>query len=138
MSPSATWEPVYTARVAEASETVSAALPSGFREEARSRLPPALVAALREIAEGPLESLPSLRIILFGSRATGRGGPRSDFDLGFDAVQPLEARVTTEIRERIDNLPILQTVDVVDLSQVSAEFRSLAESEAVALYERHA
>jgi len=124
--------------VAEASETVSAALPSGFREEARSRLPPALVAALREIAEGPLESLPSLRIILFGSRATGRGGPRSDFDLGFDAVQPLEARVTTEIRERIDNLPILQTVDVVDLSQVSAEFRSLAESEAVALYERRA
>lgn len=94
----------YTASVAEASKTVSVALPSGFREEARSRLPPALVAALREIAEGPLESLPSLRIILFGSRATGRGGPRSDFDLGFDAVQPLDARVTTEIRERIDNL----------------------------------
>jgi predicted nucleotidyltransferase len=124
--------------VAEASETVSAALPSGFGEEAHSRLPPALVAALREIAEGPLASLPSLRIILFGSRATGRGGPRSDFDLGFDAGEPLDARVTTEIRERIDNLPILQTVDIVDLSQVSAEFRALAESEAVALYERRA
>ena len=46
--------------------------------------------------------------------------------------------MTTEIRERIDNLPIFQTVDVVDLSQVSAEFRALAESEAVALYERRA
>jgi predicted nucleotidyltransferase len=131
-------EPVYTASVAEASETTSAALPSGFGEAACSRLPPALVAVLGEITEGPLASLPSLRIILFGSRATGRGGPRSDFDLGFDAAGPLDPRVTTEIRERIDNLPIFQTVDVVDLSQVSAEFRAVAESEAVALYERRA
>jgi predicted nucleotidyltransferase len=124
--------------VSEASETERAALPSGFREETRSRLPPVLIEALREIAQGPLSRLPSLRIILFGSRATGRGGPRSDFDLGFDAAEPLDARVTTEIRERLDNLPILQTVDVVDLSQASAEFRALAESEAVALYERRA
>ena len=124
--------------MAEASETTSEALPPGFGEEACSRLPPALVAALGEITEGTLASLPSLRIILFGSRATGRGRPRSDFDLGFDAAGPLDARVTTEIRERIDKLPIFQTVDVVDLSQVSAEFRAVAESEAVALYERRA
>lgn len=67
---------------------------------------------------------PDYRVLLFGSWASGSAGERSDIDLGIAGPAPLDASVLYEIREGIDELATLYTVDVVDLQQVGQEFRS--------------
>jgi predicted nucleotidyltransferase len=66
------------------------------------------------------------RLFLFGSRATGRAGERSDFDVGIDAGAAVPAVVMDGIREELEDLPTLYTVDLVDFATVSEEFRRVA------------
>jgi predicted nucleotidyltransferase len=70
----------------------------------------------------------SYRLFLFGSRATGQGTERSDIDLGLDAGGEVPVGVMGAIGGDLEDLPILQTVDVVDFSRVSPEFRRVAEA----------
>lgn len=55
------------------------------------------------------------RLYLFGSRAQGRSTPRSDYDLGLLAEHPIGLAVTSQIRAGLEALPIMQTVDLIDL-----------------------
>jgi predicted nucleotidyltransferase len=73
------------------------------------------------------------RAVLFGSRATGRSGPASDWDVGLLGPAPLGGDVVERVREALDELPTLHTFDVVDLATVSEEFRAAALRNAVAL-----
>ena len=64
-----------------------------------------------------------VRIYLFGSRATDRAGRRSDFDIAV-LPAPGSARLKlAELRERLEELNIPYSVDLVDLSEASARFR---------------
>ena len=49
-------------------------------------------------------------VILFGSRAKGTALPQSDIDIAVSGVSDIEA-----LRDRIDEIPTLYTVDLVDL-----------------------
>ena len=91
-----------------------------------------------QLAEKILANEPMLRIVLFGSHAAGTADERSDFDIGVDARHPLSAEKVVGLREAFDELPILQSVDVVDFWCVDAEFRAIAEKDEVVLYERNA
>lgn len=49
-------------------------------------------------------------VILFGSRAKGTNGERSDFDIAVSGVKDI-----IRLREIVDDLPTLYEIDVVDL-----------------------
>lgn len=72
------------------------------------------------------ELLAGYRVVLFGSWAEGTARPGSDIDIGIVGEQPLSKRVLVSIRERIDDLPTLRKVDIVDLASVSERFRTRA------------
>jgi predicted nucleotidyltransferase len=55
-------------------------------------------------------------LYLFGSRALGARTPRSDYDLAIWAEPPLDLATLSQIREELEDLPILQRVDLVELS----------------------
>ncbi|MCP9440453.1 MAG: nucleotidyltransferase domain-containing protein [Nitrospira sp.] len=90
----------------------------------------------REVASTLLVSEPRVKLFLFGSRATGRAGVRSDIDVGIDLGHPMVPEVLAAVRDAFDDLPILQKVDVVDFSSVDEAFRAVALQQTRSLYER--
>lgn len=64
--------------------------------------------------------------VLFGSRATGRARPGSDWDIGVLGPAALGGAVIETIREELDELPTLHSFDVVDLTTVPEYFRNTA------------
>ncbi|MEI8027419.1 MAG: nucleotidyltransferase domain-containing protein [Pseudomonadota bacterium] len=67
------------------------------------------------------------KILLFGSRARGDAGDRSDFDFAIDTPFPQKIAELRAILE--DNPYTLLSFDVVDLNSVSPEFRKRIISE---------
>jgi predicted nucleotidyltransferase len=74
---------------------------------------------------------PGFRAFLFGSRASGRARPGSDWDVGLLGPEPLRGALVERIREALDGIRTLHSFDVVDLSTVPAGFRDLALRHAV-------
>lgn len=106
--------------------------------QAEPALPAGFPAAVRALAATVLAGEPRVRVFLFGSRATGRGDPRSDIDLGIDLGHPIDPETLTRLREAFDEMPILQKVDVVDFASVDADFRRVALERTVLVFERQA
>jgi predicted nucleotidyltransferase len=73
------------------------------------------------------------RLVLFGSRATGRATARSDWDVGVVGPTPLDGALLERMREALDALPTLRRFDLVDLSAVAPALRERALREGVAL-----
>lgn len=71
------------------------------------------------------------RVHLFGSRARGTATPRSDYDLALQADAPLDFATLARIRAELDELPVLQRIELVDLAAASTDFvrRALEGSE---------
>ena len=76
---------------------------------------------------------PNHYAVLFGSRATGTSGSRSDWDIGLAGPGPLDGAIVERIRETLDGLPTLAAFDVVDLAGAPAGLRDRALREGVAL-----
>lgn len=104
----------------------------------KDELPRSLLSAVERALEGPLAGYRPLRVFLFGSRADGTAGPRSDYDIGVDAGRPLSARDLTETRETFDAAPLLARVDVVDFARVDDGFRNHALRATLILHDRAA
>ena len=74
-------------------------------------------------------------VYLFGSRARGDALPTSDIDLGIICENPKHsATIINLLKEQIENSNIPYNVDVVDLSQVSEDFRKKALKESVIIW----
>jgi predicted nucleotidyltransferase len=71
--------------------------------------------------------------VLFGSRATGRAGSRSDWDIGLLGPTPLRGAILAHIREDLDAMRTLHSFDVVDLGAVPDYFRRVALARAIIL-----
>lgn len=69
-------------------------------------------------------TLPTARIILFGSRATGKAWTGSDIDLALDNHGPVPLTTLSKLRETIEESLVPYTVDLVDISMVDAAMRS--------------
>ncbi|MEJ5173224.1 MAG: nucleotidyltransferase domain-containing protein [Hydrogenothermaceae bacterium] len=74
------------------------------------------------------------RVILFGSRARGTATKSSDIDIAVDLN--LDYREERKLKEKLDEISGLYTVDVVFLPKVKEEFRQQILKEGVVLYER--
>jgi predicted nucleotidyltransferase len=66
------------------------------------------------------------RVFLFGSRATGRARPNSDFDVGVIGDDPLPLQDFYAIEDQLEDLPTLCKIDWVDFNRASPRFRERA------------
>ena len=73
--------------------------------------------------------LKKYKVFFFGSRVSGGGSDRSDIDVGIEGGAPVPDRVWAEIKEEIENLPLLHKIEIVDFKRVSRVFRQVAEQD---------
>ena len=64
------------------------------------------------------------RMLLFGSRAEGRHGPGSDFDIAVDGKK-ISVRKRRELREKLEEVSGLHKVDIIFLESVDKEFKDI-------------
>lgn len=81
---------------------------------------------LRTLKETVTTSLKNekVKIILFGSRARGNNHLSSDVDIGIIPAGEFDEKPITLLKEKIENLNIPYKIDIVNLSEVSEEFRN--------------
>lgn len=81
---------------------------------------------LRTLKETVTTSLKNekVKIILFGSRARGNNHLSSDVDIGIILAGEFDEKPITLLREKIENLNIPYKIEIVNLSEVSEEFRN--------------
>ncbi len=83
-------------------------------------LPPQYLATVREIL---MRNAPGVPVYAFGSRVNGRSRKFSDLDLALAPEHSLDWRVLARLREAFEESDLPITVDVIDWSQVSPEFK---------------
>jgi uncharacterized protein len=66
------------------------------------------------------------KVFFFGSRVTGRGDERSDIDVGIYGSEPVPPRIWLDIREAVEELPVLYKIDLIDFQRASPSFREVA------------
>lgn len=83
---------------------------------------------LREIVAcvGAELDLSQYQLFLFGSRATGHARESSDIDVGVKGEAPLSFETLARIKNRLDELDTLYTIDFVDCTDVSEDFAQVA------------
>lgn len=59
-----------------------------------------------------------VKVLLFGSRATGQASRTSDIDVAVYPEEPLSPGVLSTIRQELDESKIPYFVDLVDMSQL--------------------
>lgn len=79
---------------------------------------------VRKITKKYLNS--KYKVFVFGSRVTGKGSDRSDIDVGIEGPKPIPVEVLGNIKEEMDDLPFLYSIDVVDFKTVSSDFYKVA------------
>ena len=65
-------------------------------------------------------------VFVFGSRAEGKAKKFSDFDIGVQGGKPLPALTKALIEEELEESDIPLTVDLVDFSLTTEDFRKIA------------
>ena len=79
---------------------------------------------------------PHYQVFYFGSQATGKATPRSDFDIGLKAEHKIPLEVIAKIREDLEAIAILQKIDLIDFASVSEQFLREATEAAKIIYEQ--
>ncbi len=79
--------------------------------------------------------LTKYRAFFFGSRVTGMGNDRSDIDVGIEGPASVPNGTLATIREEVDALRTLYTIEVVDFTTTSDAFRRVAKERIESLEE---
>ena len=66
------------------------------------------------------------KVFFFGSRVTGTFKPESDIDVGIEGDLPLPGNIFEEIKEELDDIPTIHSIDLVDFKKVSKDFKKIA------------
>jgi len=90
---------------------------------------------LERIVSFLVRNLHPERIILFGSRARGNNRPGSDFDIAVEGGRRLDFRARRKLKEELEDLLGLYSLDLVFLDEVSPEFRQVI-LKGVVVYEK--
>lgn len=78
------------------------------------------------------------KVILFGSRARGDSGERSDYDFAVDDYgisNQRWARFSLEVKEKV---PTLKEIEIIRMSQIDGTFRERILKEGIIVYEPQA
>ena len=73
------------------------------------------------------------KVFLFGSRAIGDARKFSDIDIGIKTAKKLPSETKLAIEEAFEESNIPYTIDVVDFSQTSDQFRDVALKKIISL-----
>ncbi|MBI4126493.1 MAG: nucleotidyltransferase domain-containing protein [Deltaproteobacteria bacterium] len=82
-----------------------------------------------------IKELTPKRVYLFGSRAKNKALTNSDFDFALDC-EPPDMATRRVMKEKLEDIAGLYTVDVVFLSEVEPGFRDLVVQTGKVLYEQ--
>ena len=88
------------------------------------------LALLQEILRAHISGA---KIWAFGSRAKGTAKRGSDLDIAFDIGSVLNFSVKARLVEALDEAPLPYNVDLIDLHDISPEFRALIDAHKIAL-----
>jgi len=82
----------------------------------------------REVLEivGKYLGLKEYRLFFFGSRVSGKGSERSDIDIGIEGPKPVPVETIAKIREGLENIETLYSIDIVDFGSASGDFKKVA------------
>lgn len=83
-----------------------------------------------------IERLRPRRILLFGSRARGNAQAGSDIDLAVEGALPASFREERRLREALDELAGIYSVDLVFLDRCDEEFRTRIKRTGKVLYDQ--
>lgn len=75
---------------------------------------------------GKYLNLRNYRVFFFGSRVSGKGGERSDVDVGIEGNEPVPDTALAGIREEIEELRTLYSIDIVDFDRADDDFKKVA------------
>lgn len=90
---------------------------------------------LKRIIKLIIEDIDPQKIILFGSRAKERCSHSSDYDVAVDAKN-IRFRDKRKVRERIDEIIGLHSIDLIFFNDVDAEFKNIILRTGKVIYER--
>jgi predicted nucleotidyltransferase len=83
-----------------------------------------------------VEKTDPARIILFGSRAKRTAHYGSDIDIALEGVHELSVRDYRLLKEEIDKVSGLYSVDIVFIDKVDNSFKRIIQDTGVILYEK--
>ena len=83
-----------------------------------------------------VEKLQPKRVLLFGSRAKGENKPYSDIDLAVELNQKIDFRLKRKIKEVIEDISGMYSVDIVYLNECSENFKNVVYKTGKVLYEK--
>ena len=63
------------------------------------------------------------RVFLYGSWASLSARPTSDVDIAIMGTEPVRDTIFMKIRQELENLSKLRSIDIVDLNKADREFR---------------
>ncbi len=98
--------------------------------------------AVKEIIDNIVEFLkdPQFqveKIILFGSRAKKENKKFSDIDIAIVTKQKLDIRTKRKIKDKIEELSGIYSVDLIFLEQTSNEFKEIIKETGITIYEKN-
>lgn len=79
--------------------------------------------------------LKGYKIVLFGSRVTGKAHDRSDFDVGIVGDRPIGLRTFYEIDSLLESIETLYRIDLVDLNRAAPALKREALKAVEPLYD---
>jgi predicted nucleotidyltransferase len=79
------------------------------------------------------ENIPEYKVVVFGSRATGKQKVHSDLDLCVTGKEPLSLEKLANLREDFSESDLPIRVDIVDSTTVTPEFKKIIETSALPL-----
>jgi predicted nucleotidyltransferase len=68
----------------------------------------------------------SYKPYFFGSRVEGTSNERSDIDIGIESLMPLDNLIIGQIKDELEELPILFKIDFMDFNEVTENFKKIA------------
>ncbi len=96
--------------------------------------PPRVVTLASEVADKARELLgDDIDVIWFGSWIRGNAQPHSDIDLAIDAERPIPPQKVALLRDWIDEMPTLFTIDLVNLQEASPRLQQEIRSHGISI-----
>ncbi|WP_038058075.1 nucleotidyltransferase domain-containing protein [Thermodesulfobacterium hydrogeniphilum] len=91
---------------------------------------------IEKIVDFLVKTLEPERIILFGSRAGNLEKPFSDIDLAIEGGREVSFREFRKIKENLDQLAGIYSVDIIFLKKVNPDFKSIVLQTGRVIYEK--